>query len=102
MADGPTAWKQKLTREGAVYTFEILPQRGEKTFNPINTNGSQRGGRPIVHFLPHRIRNVKLVEGADLKPVVTDSFLLIPNPGTCDPARRYRVVFQAERHGKNL
>jgi len=27
---------------------------------------------------------------------VTDNFLLIPLPKTCDPARTYRVVFRAK------
>jgi len=73
------------------------PQRGAKTFQPINTNGSQRGGRPIVCYLPSRIGPAKVLEGPDLNPVVTDDFLLIPNPKTCDPGRTYQVKFQAKR-----
>lgn len=95
MAKGPTAWDQTLTEKKGVWTLEIKPNRAEKTFEPINTNGSQRGGRPIVQFLPRRIKGAELVEGADLKPVITDNFILIPNPKTCDPAKTYRVVFRA-------
>ena len=97
MAPGPLAWKQALSVDGEVYTFRIEPQRGAKTFQPINTNGSQRGGRPIVCYLPSRIGPAKVLEGADLNPVVTDDFLLIPNPKTCDPGRTYQVKFQAKR-----
>ncbi len=68
----------------------------EKTFQPINTNGSQRGWRPIVEFLPHRVKNVKIISGGDLKPCITDDFLLVPNPRECDPDRRYEIVFEAE------
>ena len=95
MAPGPNAWEQTLSGKDGTWTFEIKPNQGAKTFEPVNKNGSQRGWRPIIQFLPKRIKNVKLIEGADLKPVITDDFILVPNPRECDPARRYRVVFQA-------
>lgn len=99
MAPGPLAWEQTLEEENGVYRFEITPKRGEKTFQPINTNGSQRGGRPIIQLLPHRVEAVQILEGQDLSPRVTDNFLLVPNPGECDPTRRYRVVFRARACG---
>jgi zinc protease len=94
MAKMQTAWDQTLTEKDGVWTFEIKPNRGAKTFDPINTNGSQRGGRPIIQFLPHRIKPAKVLEGADLNPVITKNFILVPNPGECQPGRKYRVVFQ--------
>ncbi|MDB5385246.1 MAG: hypothetical protein JWM11_892, partial [Planctomycetaceae bacterium] len=90
-------WDQKLTEKEGEWTFEIHPNRGTKTFDPISINGSERGGRPILQYLPRRIGTVKIVEGADLNPVVTDDFILIPNPRKCDPDRKYRVVFQQTR-----
>jgi len=99
MAEGPLAWEQSLEESDGIYRFEITPKRGEKTFEPINTNGSQRGGRPIVALLPHRVDDVKIIEGEDLDPLVTDNFLLVPNPGQCNPERSYRVVFRASRVG---
>ena len=95
MARGKTAWDQSLTEKNGTYTFEIKPNRGDQTFAPINTNGSQRGGRPIIAFFPHRVKHVKIVEGEDLKPVITENFILVPNPHTCDAARHYRIVFEA-------
>jgi len=95
MAPGPLAWEQRLEEKGGVYRFEITPKRGDKTFGPINTNGSQRGGRPIVQLLPRRVEDVEILEGRDLSPLVADNFLLVPNPGECDPDRSYRVVFRA-------
>lgn len=97
MADHPKAWDQSLTLSDDLYTFDVVPRRGEATFRPINTNGSQRGGRPIVQLLPHRVKDVEIVEGADLNPVVTDDFILVPNPGACDPNKVYRVSFRARK-----
>ena len=95
MAPMPCAWDQTLTETDGTYTLTIEPNRGAKTFEPININGSQRGGRPIIAFLPQRVKDVKIVTGADLKPVVADDFILVPNPKTCDPSRKYEVVFTA-------
>ncbi len=95
MAKGPLNWEQRLVRDGKTYTFEIIPQAAEKTFQPVDTNGSQRGGRPIVEFLSHRVKDVKIIEGADLNPVIADDFILVPNPSGYDPQKRLKVVFQA-------
>ncbi len=95
LADAPKAFDQRLTADGDRFVFEIVPRRGEQSFATINRNGSQRGGRPFVAFLPHRVEHVQLVEGADLDPVIADDFILVPHPGTCDPAKTYRVTFTA-------
>jgi len=95
MAEMPKYYDQALEIEKGVYTLTIVPNRGEDSFKPVNMNGSQRGGRPIVEFLPHRIKDVEIVAGEDLNPVVTDDFILIPNPHTCDPQREYQVVLKA-------
>lgn len=96
MADGPLNWEQHLGRDGGKFTFVVMPHAGAKTFEAVNTNGSQRGGRPIVHFFPKRIRDVKLLEGAELNPVIADDFLLLPLPKAPGPdTLTYKVVFQA-------
>jgi len=97
MADQPKAYEQTLTSEGEKYTFEIKPNRGADSFKPVNMNGSQRGGRPFIAWLPHRVTESKVVEGAELKPLVAANFVLVPNPGDCDPAKPYRVVFTAKQ-----
>ncbi len=95
MAEMPKYYDQKLDIEGDMYTLTIAPNRGENSFKPVNTNGSERGGRPIVQFLPHRIKDVEIVAGEDLDPTVTDDFILVPNPRECDPDRKYEVRFKA-------
>ena len=94
MARGQTAWGQTLTEQDGTWTLEIKPSLGVRSFAPINRNGSQRGGRPFVQFLPLRLKDIRVIMGAELKPLITDDFILIPNPHECDPAKSYRVVFQ--------
>jgi hypothetical protein len=95
MAPVKKAWEQKLSESDGVYTLEITPNRGTASFKPINTNGSQRGWRPFVHFLPRRVEHVEILAGPDLEPVITDDFILVPNPRRCDPSRKYVVRFKA-------
>ncbi|RME96152.1 MAG: hypothetical protein D6766_01430 [Verrucomicrobia bacterium] len=94
MAPQPCAWEQTLTEREGVWTLTITPRRGERTFEPINRNGAQRGGRPIVQFLPRRLGPVEIMEGAELQPVVTDDFVLVPLPAQRPVAESYRVVFR--------
>lgn len=96
MADHDKPWEQTLTERDGVFTLEIKPRWGTRSFEPVNTNGAQRGGRPFVHFLPRRVPKATVVEGQDLNPVVTSKFALMPRPRTCEPDRIYRVRFRAE------
>jgi hypothetical protein len=95
MADRPKFFEQTLAEKKGRFIFEIKPNRGADSFKPVNTNGSQRGGRPFIAFFPKRLGNVKIIEGAELNLVITDNFILLPNPGVCDPQKKYRVVFSA-------
>ena len=39
---------------------------------------------------------MQITEGADLQPLITDNFVLLPLPESCDPDRVYRITFRAE------
>jgi zinc protease len=97
MAPGSLSWDQQLTVADDQYCLEVKPLRGADSFRPINVNGSQRGGRPILCFLPQRIQaeSLQITEGADLQPLITDNFVLLPLPESCDPDRVYRITFRA-------
>lgn len=95
LADGDRAYEQSLTSNGNLYTFTITPQHGDESFQPVNTNGAQRGWRPIVHWLPERVKDVKIISGEEFQPLVTDDFILVPNPRTCDSSVKYVVTFSA-------
>ncbi len=87
MAPGKLNWEQTLTVDASgLHTLTLKPLAGAATWTPVNKNGAQRGGRPVVEFLPHRIdpAKVKLVSGAELKPVIADDFVLIPLPEKSD------------------
>ncbi len=97
MADGFRAYEQELDVSDGVFTFTIRGNRGADSFKPINTNGSQRGWRPIVEILPYRLKDIEIIDDGGLKPVVADDFILIPNPREYDPDRQYEIRFKAAR-----
>lgn len=96
MADGRLQFRQVLTEHGGTFTLEIVPLDGPRSFAPVNTNGSQRGGRPVVQFLPRRLTDVEIVAGAEFHPVVTDDVVLVPLPAA-DSTDTVRVVFRGGR-----
>lgn len=94
MAPKECRWEQTLTEENGVFTLTITPNRGKESFLPVNTNGSQRGGRPIIAYLPRRITGkAKIILGAEHKPVITDDFILVPNPGKNYDGKTIQIRF---------
>jgi len=96
LAPGKLSYEQTLTEVASgVFALEIKPLLGEKSFEPVNQNGSERGWRPFVHFFPNRLKDIEIITGKELSPVITDNFVLITNPKICDPNKTYRVEFKA-------
>ena len=88
---------QKLEIEGDTYKLTITPRLASRSFEPVNTNGAQRGWRPIVQLLDHRIQQASLLSGDDLGVVIADDFILVPNPRVVDLDRDYVIKFKAQR-----
>ena len=97
LAPSATAWEQHLSVTNGLWSFEIRPRRGEQSFTTGDTNGSQRGGRPVVQLLPERLDNIQIVEGQELRPVFTSRIILVPILRQCAPAKTYRVTFRASK-----
>jgi zinc protease len=100
MAPQECRWQQTLTEEDGAFTLTITPNRGRESFLPVNTNGSQRGGRPVIAYLPRRnTGNPVIIQGAEYKPVITDDFILVPNPGSDYDGEPIEIRFRAEAAG---
>ncbi|MBT3567896.1 MAG: hypothetical protein HN494_03540 [Opitutae bacterium] len=96
MADGKRNWKQTLTKNNNEYSFSISPKLGPGSFAPVNENGVQRGYRPFIAFFDKRLKEAEVVSGQELDPVITDTFILVPNPPSKNPAKPIEVVFRAK------
>lgn len=97
----PPVYAQTLTEKDGLFTFTITPKRGAKSFDPVNTNGAQRGFRPVVQWFPHRLTDIQLVSGKDLAPEIADDFLLVPNATLRDALKEapetasFEITFRA-------
>ena len=59
-------WTQTLTEKDGVYTFTVTAnQRGDWD------------NRPVVHFLPQRLTDIKILSGSEHNPAIGDDFILI-------------------------
>ena len=96
MADGKRNWKQTLTKNNNEYSFSISPKLGPGSYSPVNENGVQRGYRPFIAFFDKRLTEAEVVSGQELNPVITDTFILVPNPPSNKTAKPIEVVFQAK------
>jgi hypothetical protein len=63
------AWSQELTEEDGTFRFEVL----------ANTGGTW--STPATAFLPYRVEEIEITAGAELNPVITDDFILLPLEG---------------------
>jgi len=93
MAPGPLRWRETLaeTSPGEL-AWTIEPLAGARTFAPVDTNGSQRGGRPLVVFLPRHAAGWEVLPGSAAGAVAGDDFALLPNPGPDAPVPARLVV----------
>ncbi|MEI7899452.1 MAG: hypothetical protein WCK89_04315 [bacterium] len=94
MASQPSGYEQTLAKTNDGYTLTIKPLRGENSFKLLSYNGSQRGNRPIIAWLPKKMTKPVVVEGMELHPVVTPRFILIPLPATLKDSYMVRVTGQ--------
>ncbi len=77
LVPGACAYEQKASSTAEGWIFEA-----KGNFATLNKNGSQRGGRPLVFFLPQPIdpAQFEIAEGADLKHFIGPDYVLIPRP----------------------
>jgi zinc protease len=81
----PLPWDLTLTEEGERYTIELIARK----------DCAPR--RPPVLLFPHRVRDVEVVQGAELEPAIADNFILLPKPAKLKAGARHTVVFRATR-----
>jgi hypothetical protein len=91
----------------------LTEKDGRYTFTIVGNQTGDWDNRPIIHLLPHRIKNVKIIEGIEYEPVITDNFILLPlnkglypmrgNQGKIIPVKgdykkgqTFKLVFDAE------
>ncbi|MDO4551355.1 MAG: hypothetical protein Q4C96_08915 [Planctomycetia bacterium] len=104
MKEGQNEWSQTVTETGEGTNQEFTVTLKKMDCDNSDKNGSQRGGRPLVIFLPNRlsqnedgsVKNLEVLEGSDLEPVIADDFVLIPR-FDMEAEKEYKIRFKAEK-----
>jgi hypothetical protein len=78
-------FSQTLTVNGSTYTFQI------------GATADCSPGRPPAMLLPHRVKDIRVVEGLEFLPLVTDNFIMLMKAGKFEKGKSYKVVFEASR-----
>ncbi len=82
----PAPWNCALSVSNGRYTFRVT----------ANTDGTW--GRPPAAIFPKRLRDIRIVSGADLDPLITERFILLPLKGRYTTGETFTVEFTARAH----
>ena len=93
---GDPAWEARLAPQPARFTQKFSVAGGRYTF-ALKAEVDCTPGRPPAMLLPHRVKDVKIVKGGELKPLVTSKFIMVMAAGKLEKGKTYEVVFTAER-----
>lgn len=93
---GDPAWDARLRQRKLPWSQEFTEKDGVYTFTATTNQDGQWASRPVMSLLPARVKDVEIIEGADLKPVVTDNFILLPLKGEFKKGQEVKVVFRAK------
>jgi zinc protease len=91
---GDPAWEARLTPQPAPFTQKLSIAGNRYTFT-LKADADCTPGRPPAVLLPNRVKDLKLIKGQELKPLVTSKFLMVMAPGKFVRGRTYEVVFTA-------
>lgn len=93
---GDPAWEARLAPRELPFEQTLAENKGVYTFT-VRARKDCQPARPPAMLLPHRVRDVKLLEGKDLDPLVTDNFIMVLKPGKLEQGTTYKVRFEARK-----
>jgi zinc protease len=92
---GDPAWDARLAPQPAKFTQKLAIHGDRYTFT-LQADDDCTPGRPPAMFLPRRVKDIKIVAGQELKPLVTSKFIMVMEPGKLERGKACRVVFSAK------
>ena len=75
---GDPAWKAQLPKRELPWLQTLTENNGTYTFTITANQRGDWDNRPIVHLFNSRLKDIKIVKGTELSPVITDNFILLP------------------------
>jgi len=101
---GDPAWEARLKPREPPLSTDLSHDGGTYKLT-VRVRRACKPAKPLAMFLPHRVRDVKLLAGRELEPLITDNFILLMSSGPFKGDTTHEVVFEARRvparlHGK--
>jgi hypothetical protein len=93
---GDPAWQARPAVRHLAWDQEVSVKDNRYTFTVTARQDGKWPGKPLIQLLPERVKNMKVVEGADRSPVITSSFILLPLKGDFKSGDKVQIVFEAE------
>jgi len=93
---GDPAWEARLAPRELPFEKELTFKDDIYTFR-ITANKDCKPSRGPAMFLPHRVEDIKILEGQALSPLITDNFIMLTKPGEFKQGKTYEVVFRAKK-----
>jgi len=91
---GDPAWEARLAPQPARFTQKLSVEGQRYTFT-LKADADCEPGRPPAMLL-HHVKDIKIVKGQELKPLVTGKFIMVMAPGKLAKGKSYEVVFTAK------
>jgi zinc protease len=92
---GDPLWEARIAPKAAPFK-QTLTQSGDKYTFTLDADKDCLPGRPPAVLLPTRVKDIEILEGKELKPLVTSNFAMIMEPGKLKAGKTYQVVFKAK------
>jgi zinc protease len=93
---GDPAWQARPAERKLAWDQTLAVEGNRCTFTLTANEGGTWPDKPLVALLPRRVTNARVVKGEDLKPVVTENFILVPMKGQFQPGERTEIVVEAD------
>ncbi len=96
---GDPAWEARMPQpaEALPWTQRFSETERTTTLTITTTAAGNWPSRPVMARLPNRLDKVRIIEGGQFKPVVTDNFILVPLAGEFQAGETIRIVFEGIR-----
>lgn len=91
---GDPAWDARLPERGAGWSQSLAESGGTFTFR-IEASQDTPLQRPPFALLPFAVKDAKITAGAELNPVIADTFILLPGLAKLEKGKAYQVTFTA-------
>ena len=91
---GDPLWDARLAPSGPKVTTNLRLD-GDVFHFTVSADDDYKPQKPIAMLLPHRLHGIKITGGDELKPVVTDNFVMLFDLPKLEKNKTYEVTFTA-------